>query len=138
MTEGAGERQEQDMNDDFGLSALREVLHALVHRPHLARREHVDRGERVAVRDRVGELAHGGFRRIGPAAAEHGGDRQYADAGEYGHAGRGDQRAVPAAATRRLRGDERDVVADDLQVVLVPVGVGDDADLARCRSLRGP
>src|SRR5215213_10753797 len=26
MTEGAGERQEQEMNDDFGLSALREVL----------------------------------------------------------------------------------------------------------------
>jgi acetyl-CoA carboxylase biotin carboxyl carrier protein len=26
MTEGAGERQGQDMNDDFGLSALREVL----------------------------------------------------------------------------------------------------------------
>ena len=26
MTEGAGERQEQEMKDDFGLSALREVL----------------------------------------------------------------------------------------------------------------
>src|SRR3954467_12520373 len=26
MTEGAGERQGQEMNDDFGLSALREVL----------------------------------------------------------------------------------------------------------------
>ena len=29
MTEGAGERQEHDMNDDFGLSALREVLELL-------------------------------------------------------------------------------------------------------------
>jgi acetyl-CoA carboxylase biotin carboxyl carrier protein len=29
MTEGAGERQKQDMNDDFGLSALREVLELL-------------------------------------------------------------------------------------------------------------
>jgi acetyl-CoA carboxylase biotin carboxyl carrier protein len=29
MTEGAGERQEQEMNDDFGLSALREVLDLL-------------------------------------------------------------------------------------------------------------
>jgi acetyl-CoA carboxylase biotin carboxyl carrier protein len=29
MTEGAGERQRQDMNDDFGLSALREVLDLL-------------------------------------------------------------------------------------------------------------
>src|SRR3954468_22714159 len=29
MTEGAGERQRHDMNDDFGLSALREVLDLL-------------------------------------------------------------------------------------------------------------
>jgi len=29
MTEGAGERQEQDMQDEFGLSALREVLDLL-------------------------------------------------------------------------------------------------------------
>lgn len=29
MTEGAGERQEQDMRDEFGLSALREVLDLL-------------------------------------------------------------------------------------------------------------
>jgi len=29
MTEGAGERQGQEMNDDFGLSALREVLDLL-------------------------------------------------------------------------------------------------------------
>jgi acetyl-CoA carboxylase biotin carboxyl carrier protein len=29
MTEGAGKRQEQELNDDFGLSALREVLELL-------------------------------------------------------------------------------------------------------------
>ena len=46
--------------------ALRRVLDGLAHRTHFGRHEHVDRGERILVRDRIGELAHRAFGRAAP------------------------------------------------------------------------